>query len=125
MNLEDLVPPPELCKMIPAGEFEDSALLYCVRHGHNGKVFNDIICREDYDWSKTENYPAPTLQEILEDLHKHEEDVFLKWSEIAYNEWLINAYTTPVRDIQAHNKNIVTAAIKVWLELNKKGIENG
>lgn len=27
MNLEDLVPPLELCKLIPAGEFEDSAFL--------------------------------------------------------------------------------------------------
>jgi hypothetical protein len=116
MKIAELVPPVELCKQIPSGKFEDSCFVWVNGMDKQPKP----ICRP---WDKKSTAaPAPTLQEILEDLHKHEKDVFLKWSEIAYNEWLINAYTTPVRDIQAHNQNIVTAAIKVWLEL--KGIKN-
>lgn len=63
-KLEDLVPPLELCKKIPAGEFEDSALEW----------FKDCFFGEwhvekrgfaDAFTGNGELYPAPTLQEIL------------------------------------------------------------
>ena len=83
-NLESIVPPLELCKLIPAGEFEDSALVW---------VYDDVIgflCRTSgceqihkKEWQLKHNhprkiairrkcgqeiYPAPTLEEILDSL---------------------------------------------------------
>ena len=121
MKFRDLVPPLELCKKIPAGEFKDSAFNWFSNNYFGG--WN--VERRQMTYFFTDNgelYPAPTLQEILEELHKLQEDVFLKWSETAYNEWLVDAYTHNVNNHQAHDKNPATAALKVWLEL--KGIKN-
>ena len=58
MKLEDLVPSYTLCKMIPRGEFRDSALVWYVRSkkvvARNPDIVNCI--------------PAPTLVEILQKL---------------------------------------------------------
>lgn len=62
MNLKDLVPPLELCKLIPDKEFADSALVRCV--DNVGMV---ILC-ERQNAVQSEGWktiPAPTLQEIL------------------------------------------------------------
>lgn len=128
MKFRDLVPPLELCKQIPVGEFEDSAFCW-VDKGYACVLPDAVIPPERHPFVELRRYtiqgdeiPAPTLQEILEELHKLQEDVFLKWSETAYNEWLVNAYTHNVNDYQAHDKNPATAALKIWFEL--KGIEN-
>ena len=120
-NLTDLVPPLELCKLIPQGEFEDSCFARPdipgePVHTRNGKVYEHLKrCGITY-------YPAPTFDEILDELHKCQEDVFVKWSETAYHGWLVNAYSHGRNeDYQAHDESKVTAALKVWLKL--KGIE--
>ena len=121
-NLTDLVPPLKLCKKIPAGEFKDSCFVRV-------KTFEGwvILLRNCVEKNKAyitgAIYPAPTLQEILEELHKQQENVFLKWSEHAYKEWLVNAYTNnedKVEDYQAHDKNLPTAALRLWLQLSDK-----
>ena len=119
MNLTDITPPLELCKLIPDGEFSDTYAAYF--WDANGE--NITLDKRDGDaiWKDIIIAPAPTVQEILEELHKCEEDVYVKWSETAYHEWLINAYTHNSRDFQAHDRNMTTAAMKVWLKL--KGIE--
>ena len=83
-KLESLVPPLELCKLIPAGEFEDAALVW---------VYDDVVgflCRtsgcEQFRkkvWQLQKNhprkiaahrkcgqeiYPAPTLEETITSL---------------------------------------------------------
>ena len=83
-NLKNLVPPLELCKRIPAGEFEDTALVW---------VYDDVVgflCRTSgceqihkKEWqleynhprkiairrtSGHEIYPAPTLEETITSL---------------------------------------------------------
>jgi hypothetical protein len=120
MDLNKLVPPLELCQKIPAGEFAESAFAWF----HNGwfggwHIEQRHLARAYSDNGET--YPAPTLQEILEELHKQQEDVFLKWSEHAYHEWLVNAYTHNKEDYQAHAGSLPTAAMIVWLKM--KGIE--
>ena len=80
-TLESIVPPLELCKKIPEGEFEDSALVW---------VYDDVVgflCRTSgceqihkKEWQLEHNhprkiairrkcgqeiYPAPTLEEII------------------------------------------------------------
>ena len=71
-NLKSIVPPVELCKRIPAGEFEDSVLVW----EKSEKYFQatEII---DYEYkvvARDESkggFPAPTLEEIITSLLTH------------------------------------------------------
>ena len=73
-NLESIVPPLELCKLIPAGgEFEDSVLVWDI-HGHGKfdkwhveKRVNRSVRFGDYGIMSPPHadIPAPTLAEIL------------------------------------------------------------
>ena len=122
---EDLVPPLELCKLIPAGEFENSALMWIEVEipQENKKEWRVVNATKPILACHNPKHAAPTLEEILEELRKNQEDVFLKWSETAYNAWLVNAYTHDKEDYQDHNRSAVTAALTVWLKM--KGIEYG
>lgn len=106
MKLKDLVPPLELCKLIPEGEFEDSAMIRCDRKPY--------ILRREWirkDAGRKDNvFPAPTLQEILEDLPQ---GVELSRD----SEWFCSLDMTN----EYYEKTPATAALKVWLKL--KGIE--
>lgn len=60
MDLNKLVPPLELCKLIPAGEFADSAFIWVKGMDRKPKV----ICRP---WDKKSTAaPAPNVAEILD-----------------------------------------------------------
>ena len=119
-NLKNLVPPLELCKRIPAGEFEDAALVW---------VYDDVVgflCRTSgceqihkKEWQLEHNhprkiairrksgheiYPAPTLAEILESIGEVE-----TWD------------TMTMTRITNGKQNLTTNALKRWFEV--KGIE--
>ena len=119
-NLKSIVPPLELCKLIPAGEFEDSALVW---------VYDDVVgflCRTSgceqihkKEWQLEHNhprkiairrksgheiYPAPTLEEILESIGGVE-----TWD------------TMTIARITNGKQNLTTNALKRWLEVN--GVE--
>ena len=73
-NLESIVPPVELCKQIPAGEFEDSALVWDI-HGkfdkwHVEKRVKRSVRFGDYGRmsSPHADIPAPTLEEVFDAL---------------------------------------------------------
>ena len=110
-NLTDLVPPLELCKLIPAGEFEDSVCIY---------VFDpyceewDFTLREDKD-SSAEAIPAPTLQEIMAEIP------FAQGSILANGSFIIHPRFGKERNVRCHDDNAATAAMKLWLKL--KGID--
>ena len=59
MKLEDLVPSYSFCKMIPRGEFGDSAFVWLKRRKKH------IAVRKPY---MGQSVPAPTLAEILDKL---------------------------------------------------------
>lgn len=144
-NLTDLVPPLNLCKLIPTGEFEDSAFVWALRKAeppyigraigvNMGSVIDGdyCLCTREYagkvrwvhgkDNIPCPTVPAPTFDEILDELHKCQEEVFVKWSETAYHGWLVNAYSHGRNeDYQAHDERKTTAALKLWLKM--KGIE--
>lgn len=70
-KLEDIVPPLELCKQIPAGVFEESALVWDI-HGkfdkwHVEKRVNRSVRFGEYGVMSPPHadIPAPTLAEIL------------------------------------------------------------
>lgn len=105
-NLQDLVPPLELCKQIPEGKFEDSALIWvenCI-----GKM---VVSPRDFPGKLNgENVifhyrgiPAPTLQEIMDELvlKSNEPDCFWTggWyvkADLLYGEFEEFDMTSPV-----------------------------
>lgn len=121
-RLENLIPPLELCKQIPEGEFEDSALVW---------VYDDVVgflCRASgceqihkKEWQLVHNhprkiairrksgheiYPAPTLEEVLEAIGKVE-----NWDT-----------ATIIRPIGV-NMRIVDTALKRWFKVKGVKIE--
>lgn len=121
-NLESIVPPLELCKKIPEGEFEDTALVWVyddvveflcrtsgceqihkkewqVEHNHPRKIAIRRKCGQEI-------YPAPTLEEALEAIGKVEN-------------WDTATITRPI----GVNTRIVDTALKRWFKVKGVKIE--
>ena len=118
-ELENLVPPRGLCKMIPEGAFADSALIWM----YDGQDW--WVNAREFDASYDEAHPAPTLAEImaeivkLKDLRGLNNHVYLKWDREA---WRADCWDDGYHVIEMHDiANAATAALKLWLEL--KGAE--
>lgn len=115
-KLEELVPPFELCKLIPKGEFEDSYAIYVYIYGE-WLLFPVANCAADIK-EKHPYYSAPTLQDIMA------------------NTPFINVYINVSKEYTVHrrygshcrkyfrDKNGAAAALKLWLELNGIHYEN-
>ena len=109
-NLESIVPSLDLCEKIPAGEFEDSALVWDI-HGkfdkwHVEKRVKRSVRFGDYGRmsSPHADIPAPTLEEVLEAIGEVEN-------------WDTAMITKPI----GVNARIVDTALKRWFEV--KGIQ--
>lgn len=110
MKLEELVPPLELCKLIPKGEFEDTALMW-VEDVH--PTLTPFVEPRRYVILEDEEIPAPTGEEIMEKLpsctcYRMNEE----WSVGLVNDSAENA----IKDSSG-----AAAALKLWLKM--KGIE--
>lgn len=138
MNLEKLVADRELCEQIPAGEFLDTAFCWHYTEvagficGNGCKQFSGKQWQLErstsgkitrYRQRGEQIYPAPTLQEILEDLTK-----LCVTPEIFHahkNYWTAQGETLDDDGMykyhHGYSSNPSTAALKLWLELNKKG----
>lgn len=80
-NLEKIVPPLDLCEQIPAGEFENSALVW-VKSDPAGCVHSTgkwhVCLREGAElYAYNKWMPAPTVEEIWEQLPVMYHDGFL------------------------------------------------
>ena len=127
-KLESLVPPLELCKLIPAGEFDDAAFAW---------VLSEVVgftCRTSgceqfsvQEWQLIrsnasrvirarkrgeEIYPAPMLEEIMGAMQFCR--VYKKTA---------NFYVAVKEQERVPSFSGATAALKLWLKL--KGIEDG
>ena len=125
------MPPLELCKQIPTGKFEASALVW-VTCGDMTPKFR-CVDKWKFPFIPEEGavlYPAPTLQEILADLAKGNEVLESHSPELNYNDfcggWIVRGRTLNVKgsevfpdwiDMRDKN-NPVTAALSLWLRLN-------
>lgn len=70
-KLKDIVPPLELCKMIPKGEFADSTLVWSLVGTHycEDGMFDEIgVITRSRGRQTNIQFPAPTLAEILDEL---------------------------------------------------------
>jgi hypothetical protein len=124
-QLEDLVPPLELCKQIPAGEFDKCLFVW---EEARDNATDNLIHEKVKHWipsfelkryfNSKENvvylfYPAPTLQEIMEKIPncrlKHKDNIFFFEQRNR-----AGAY--------AGGYNAAELALQVWLKM--KGIKN-
>lgn len=124
MELKQLVPPSGLCKLIPEGEFEDSALIWIVSPGldHNGDIIDrgalqprDRAFLYMYlDESVIQEiYPAPTWEEIMAELGQFTASCYDKGHTIEI--------ATGCDCVSADSA--VDGAMKLWLKT--KGIDYG
>lgn len=119
-DLKTLVPPLELCQQIPQGSFDDSALVWqCTmflssmppKHVWEVKPRSECFGHEDA--------PAPTLEEIMDELVCRTNEPCVQWN----GGWYVsgdrlNGKGRP----EAHNPvSSVTAALRLWLKV--EGIE--
>lgn len=114
-NLESIVPPLDLCKMIPAGEFEDSAMARYNFHGVPILRWRDNLEKLD----GVRPIPAPTLAEILNALYKQDryENKLKICPVFPSGEWSIGySYKGMEKDF-----DLTAAALRLWLTV--KGIE--
>lgn len=149
MTLKDLVPPLELCTLIPDGEFEDSAFMceeavgMASRKTLNIRIiprqritsnpyFDRHLGREYYI------YPAPTLQEIVEKLSRMPKIINpTVWKQGEF--WIMDCAYDPSGNLigmlsedfwkeedlktldvkTAKDKNPSAAALRLWLELKE------
>ena len=109
MKIEDLVPPLDLCKRIPAGHFEDSALVWMTNHGDS-----PIVEPRRYAPEEFEECPAPTLEEILAELSFYEPVTVSQWRT---GQIVVTCQRQGEEKEQQSAKSAATAALKLWLEL--------
>lgn len=119
-DLEKLVPPLELCRKIPAGEFENSALghhRYCIK---DGKEYYEVVQRGNTHSLTDVQYPAPTLQEIMAKLGQD----YIKVGVNFRCHWICYVADHYGDEIaETDDGNPTTAALRLWMKL--KGIEYG
>lgn len=120
-NLEKLVPPLELCKLIPEGEFEDSAFVWVVNGDYQPKF--QIVDKRKYPFIPEAGatlYPAPTLKEILSAIPPGEVGVFCCY--LGDGDWSIgdNEHDLYVKN-GYEGKSPEASALKWWL--NNRGVK--
>ena len=110
-ELQNLVPPLELCRKIPPGQFKDSAMVWLRETGNSGRYY--IAERNDY-LDRVKRIPAPTLQEILDRLSEFGEPVTV-------TQWKTGqiAVSCQINDdvFEEVSQDGASAALKLWLEI--------
>ena len=102
MELKDLVPPMELCKQIPEGNFADSALEWIELEYIDGsqKVIYRVVDRRiAFPYRRI---PSPTLEEILNEFRNNDVMIIL---------WEL------IDRISENDPNLATSALKLWLSV--------
>ena len=136
-QLQDLVPPLELCKLIPDGEFHNSAFQWQEGYGtlKNAEYYAGVIERTPWEARGYKHHPAPTTDEILaecKDIPRvlnptlwwqgtWKADCAINKSDKLIEECLEDADFNDLDIVETQDDNAATAAMKLWLKL--KGIE--
>ena len=119
-NLESLVPPLDLCRKIPAGKFADSVFVW----GADCYYRFFVMDRQKSNDGIYKIHPAPTLAEIMLALDGLDEGDLptctftgLKWR----MESVSGPFSSTIKRHHTLDRNPATAALKLWLQLNKEG----
>lgn len=139
-NLTGLVPPLELCKLIPGGEFADSAFVWIEVEipQENKKEWRVVNATKPILACHNPKHPAPTLQEIMEKIAEIKgvlnPTVFQQLTG-----WVVDCAYDPTGEMteadeptddeisrleikDCRDKSPVIAAMRLWMKL--KGIED-
>lgn len=121
-EVKDIVPNFDLCKHIPAGEFDDSWLVWMDRIGNVSRdirlKFRDFGDINYKDESAEVNYfPAPTLVEIQRDLRNLSVNVIDGVLMVSCDTSSDDTFYETVRG----DNDVTTAALRMWFRV--KGIE--
>lgn len=128
-KVKNLIPPLELCKKIPAGEFAESYAWYCWSYIDQKYLLcaggkPDVrLFRDPCPCGMKYFYPAPMLQEIMENMttlcvtpeifHAHK-NYWTAQGEVLNHDGMYKFH-------HGCSSNPATAALELWLKL--KGIE--
>ena len=111
-NLESIVPPLELCKLIPEGEFAASALVWVDDNTQNpNSVF---VEPRRYDIDGTYR-PAPTLEEIRRELRNLSIDVIDNTIRVSCK---IDPETR-ISETAVNENDVTAAALRLWFKINR------
>ena len=123
-KLEDIVPPLELCKRIPAGKFEKSVLVWTAHGVRSVEELSRLEFCKNLPIRKM-TFPAPTLEEILDELGnktvclydgiRYEVSVCMRERDIKTKEHQWRQYGEA-------DRNPAAAALRLWLKV--KGSSN-
>ena len=117
-KIESLVPPRDLCRQIPPEAFDDSALIWMF------DGFDWWVNVREFDATYDEAFPAPTLAEIFAQLPQTSTVTWFTQEEYP-NNFAVCCYVLQPKPRKPKLKseiddNPAAAALKLWLELNKK-----
>lgn len=115
MKLEDLVPPVDLCKQIPEGMFADSVLAW-------DSDYETWFVRPRIEVEPLIAIPAPTLEEIIVAINRIQFMPSSTYCRGKWDVWCEEYHDDPEpRQIFDCDNEVsgATAALKLWLELNK------
>lgn len=114
-NLKNLVPPLELCKLIPAGEFEDSALVMVEDQDGIEMVLSREVAQFEYD----EMIAAPTLEEIRRKL----QNLSIVPGDAAVHVSCKIDPETHISVIAVNENDVTAAALRLWFKKEEKYFE--
>lgn len=123
-KLEDIVPPLELCKRIPAGAFEDSALVWTVHGVRSVEELSRLEFCKDLPIRKM-TFPAPTLAEIFRVLPETidtPEDEFCVLSLMpVIDDDEKDMFWIGYNNTNEEDANPAAAALRLWLKVKGDG----
>lgn len=118
-QLEDIVPPRNLCCQLKPGQFEDSASVWVL--GADRAFTKWVVVERRYPCiSRLNQYPAPTLEEILREMAKNPRYFNNGYCEIDGDGFIVGAFLPNLGNpgstlVEYRDKNGATAALKLFL----------
>lgn len=112
-KLESIVAPLELCKQIPAGEFEESVLVWTAHGVRSSEELSSLEFCKNLPIRKL-TFPAPTLAEILAELP---EGVQMRMRTARNRERHFQIYHY---SYEAWTNLPAAAALRMWLRIRRE-----
>ena len=113
MFTKDFVPPLILCQLIPNGYFQHVNFWW---NCDAGMYMNPYVV--DHRVSRHRCYPAPTLQEILEELCGKNPKEFYAMVMFMEGKWHVSFHATGFSLRKTDFLNPAEAALKLWFAIN-------
>lgn len=118
-RMKAIVPPIEMCREIPEGEFKETVFICCVeREGKTRIAVNTELAREVAAGDFASIYPAPTFAEVIKAIRKDDR-------------WGVIPHKYDLQDISDVSRTkyplplTIEKAMEIWFELYRKHGKKG